>query len=651
MNKQIHSSATIHFSRRRLRAALGAAGLFVLGAGAMSPASAGAVDGGSHSASLAHGLADPFAHAEERHGAGHNHEPGASGTRAIDVSYRGQTLAGVVDDLSRRSGIEFKVPAELSKDLLNRSATANTWADAVKTLLKGYNYAGYSGDNGKLNRVVVTGRNGDGIDAVAAAPTGPSAAVNNRRNEVLAYQARAGELPEKYRGYPEGSVSPIAIPFDRLHKMKMGEKVPLSLPTGEYEVVHDNAFQHQNGDKTWVGYLDQEGKEYRVVLTSGKDGGVGQIISPDGEYDIALEDGGNYLVNVNAAGLTHGSLDDQAVDETELVPNPAEGSTVKGSETPVAIGTADFVKASRDVARAMGLAADAAPTTKKGKNTQTGTTTTDSAATTDSTTTTSTVNACSTTGPIIVNGVDQCSTVVPSVIDVLVAYTSGMETTGLDTRLNQLIALTNQAYKDSHVVMALRLVGKTKVSYTETNANSTALSDLANGGNYGSGALASIKNLRSQLGADLVVLIRPFYYSTQKNCGFSYINGANKTSPVASKGYATVSDGSDRAGTAYYCNNYTFAHETGHSLGSVHDRANTSTAGAYDFSYGWGVSGTVGTIMSYLRPQVGLYSNPDVLCKNMPCGVSTTGTNPAAVAASLNLTGSKVAKFLPKMVP
>ena len=659
MNKQVQPFATLKSSSTYLRA-LGAAGLFVLSSAAVSSAAVatGSVDASHRFAQKSQGLEEQLGHFVESRGTAHYHVPTPFGHSAIVLSYRQQRLSAVVDDLSRRSGIEFKVPADLARDAVARSAKANTWADAVKELLKGYNYLGYSGDNGKLKRVVITGRNGNGDDASSAA-IGKAAASRNHRRNLLAYQAETGNLPEKYRNYHEGSVSPISIPFNRLNKMKIGEKIPLSLPTGEYEVVHDNAFEHRNGDKTWVGYLDQEGKEYRVVITSGKDGGVGQIISPDGEYQIDLENGTNYLVNVNASGLIHGSLeDDQAFDETDLFSTTAGGTFLYGQDSLAGIGSEtnrpiDPAKASDIVAKAMGFsgaagrAAKGKPTKDNGSTTTDPGTSTGNDTTTDSGSTTNTVNACDTTGPIIVNGVDKCSAVAPSIIDVLVVYTTGMDTTALDTRLNQLFALTNQAYIDSKIVMALRMVGKQLVSYTDQNANTTALSDLT----YGRGAFTGIDTLRTELGADLVTLIRPFYYGTQKNCGYAWINGINGSALSASRGFAAISDGTDRAGTAYYCNNYTFAHETGHNLGNVHERgSNAPSPGAYEFSYGWGKSGTLGTIMSYLRPLVPYFANPNILCSGLPCGVPTTEPTSADNASTINLTGGIVANFKPTKV-
>ena len=544
---------------------------------------------------------------------------------AIKLNYQGKTLRSVVDEIKGLSGIEFKLPTEMSDDLVNRAANANTWADAVKAVLNGYSYLGESGDNGKLKLVIITGRNDNNVTNL------PSTAVNSpiaahQSSDLLSYQPNPKTLPAKYRGLNAGSVSLVTIPFEQLSKVNIGETVSLRLPTGQYDVVHDNAFAHKNGDQTWVGYLDQEGKEFRVVITSGQNGGIGQIITPDGEYQIEQENGVNYLVNMKESGLAHGSLENDQAMESPYSYNNIGGMTLGHSVAGI----------TNEPIAAAGLKDSAAAA--QPSNTTANTTV--MAATT-------VADTCDVTGPIMVNGVDQCSTVVPSVIDIMFVYTPGMNTAGLDTRLNQLIAVTNQAFIDSKIVMSYRLVGKLLASYSETYPNETALTNMT----MGTGAFSKVSAFRSQVGADLVVLIRPFYYAGQGSCGYAWVNGSNGTSLAAKKGFATVSDGFDRAGSAYYCNDYTFAHETGHSLGNVHERgSNAPTPGAYPFSYGWGVSGTVGTIMSYLRPLVPYFANPNIICSGLACGVPTTAANSADNAATTNLTGNKVANFMPTKI-
>jgi hypothetical protein len=170
------------------------------------------------------------------------------------------------------------------------------------------------------------------------------------------------------------------------------------------------------------------------------------------------------------------------------------------------------------------------------------------------------------------------------------------------------------------------------------------------------GDFANIRTLRQTYGADLVTLVRPFYATAQGgNCGVGYVGGYGGSSIAGYQayGYSVVSDGTDVGGQNYYCDNYTFAHELGHNMGSMHDRATVQSqgggSGAYPYAFGHGLSGTFGTIMSYIRPTVGKFSTPNVTCSvsNLPCGVaSSDGANSADNALSLNNTRAAVSAFM-----
>ena len=95
------------------------------------------------------------------------------------------------------------------------------------------------------------------------------------------------------------------------------------------------------------------------------------------------------------------------------------------------------------------------------------------------------------------------------------------------------------------------------------------------------------------------------------------------------------------AGSRYYCDDFALAHELGHTMGSQHDRANATFQGAYPYSYGYGSSGMFGTIMSYINPRVGKFSNPNISCSGSPCGIADSADN----ARSLNNTRATVASF------
>jgi hypothetical protein len=483
-------------------------------------------------------------------------------------------------------GIEFDLTPGLQNDPIARSLRSSEWDGNLEALLAGYNYETVLSEDGRPRRVVVSGLNGSGV------AQGGLASMARATEELIRYQPPTDGLPEKYRELTAGSVMEVTLPIDRLNQMKLGEKVLLNLPIGAYEVVHDNRFEHENGDVTWVGYLDSAGKGYRVIITSGRDGSLGQIVTPDAVYNIDLEGGRNWLVDIGSSGLTSGSLENDQVfgdgfAAAEAQPHHAEGGVMMSARKN---------RANRR-------------TNTRGTSTTTKTTT----PTASATTTTST----------------------PATIDLFMLYTSGIN--AVDTRINYLVAKANQAYVDSRIQLKLRLVGKQLVNYTNLNDNGTALNELT----YGRGAFTQVSSLRTTFGADLVSLLRPFRYQSQKSCGVAWVNGANGGSFFPQLGYSVVSDGIDGGGTRYFCADFTLTHELGHNLGSVHDAAHSSFRGAHAFSYGHGRPGVFGTIMSYHNPAVGLFSSPSLTCKGEPCGNANADN-----VRSINLTAPKVAGFV-----
>lgn len=495
-------------------------------------------------------------------------------------------------EMVSQNGVTFDLTANLANDPIAHTLRNTLWDGDLEKLLAGYNYETILRADGRPARVVISGHNGSGHGAPM--PTGAAASAL-ADGDLLTYQPAVGPLPEKYRELAPGSVTEITLPIDKLNHMKLGERIHLNLPVGTFEVVHDNRFEHVNGDVTWVGQLDGAGAGYRVIITSGREGSVGQIVTPEGVYNIDLEGGRNWLVDIDSSGLSSGSLEnDQAMGDgfaaAEAEHHHADAGPFMGATAPRAKARTVIKPAPRPVPMAN---------------------------------TTSSTTSTQTTKPTI---------------DLFILYTQGLGS-AVGTRLNYLVAKANQAYIDSGIRLNLRLVGQQLVDYTNSNSNSTALSDLT----YGRSIFSSVSALRKQYGADLVSLIRPFQYKSQQSCGVAWVNGANGGAFYAGLGYSVVSDGIDGGGTRYYCTDYTLTHELGHNLGSVHDQAHSSFQGAYAFSYGYGKPGVFGTIMSYYNPVVGLFSNPLLTCKGEPCGNATSADN----SRSINSTAPKVAGFVP----
>jgi hypothetical protein len=113
-----------------------------------------------------------------------------------------------------------------------------------------------------------------------------------------------------------------------------------------------------------------------------------------------------------------------------------------------------------------------------------------------------------------------------------------------------------------------------------------------------------------------------------------------------------VSDGRDMAGSYYYCTDYTFTHELGHNMGLMHDRATVARQGggqgSHPYAYGHGRSGSFGTVMSYISPVIGRFSNPDLsTCGGRnACGVPINSAQSAHNALALSNNRNAVANWM-----
>jgi hypothetical protein len=262
-------------------------------------------------------------------------------------------------------------------------------------------------------------------------------------------------------------------------------------------------------------------------------------------------------------------------------------------------------------------------------------------------------------------------------IDVAVGYTADFATanggaSGAATRLVYLIQVGNQAFSNSGINGYLRIVHALQVSYTSTNTNQTALSELT--GSNGQSAvtvpssLAPLRTARDTYGADIAVLVRKFNTPENEGCGIAWLNGAGRTAITAADaawGYAVVSDGYDTGsdGKTYYCADETLVHEAAHLMGSAHDRANSTDSagdlqyGAYSYSFGYKTAASAGnfyTVMAYGdtgQTAHRIFSTPlKSTCGgsgNLACGVANSEDN----ARSLNQTIPLVATFRATVVP
>jgi hypothetical protein len=216
-----------------------------------------------------------------------------------------------------------------------------------------------------------------------------------------------------HRAHPaaEGFTS-VSINTSDLFALTTLSSASLNLPgRPSVPVIHDRVETHHSGNKTWIGYLENFGKNFRVLITTGPAGTSGRIALPGAEYLINSKDGQTWLVDTKAAGLN--------------LALPRGNDAIVPPARTRALATA--------IASLAPVSGDSAPTPQ-------------------------------------------------STVDVMVVYTPSLVAqlgSSLQTGLDHLVAIANQAYIDSEVAIRIRLVHSALVNYSDTNDNSDALDDIS----------------------------------------------------------------------------------------------------------------------------------------------------------------------------
>lgn len=398
----------------------------------------------------------------------------------------------------------------------------------------------------------------------------------------------------------------MAVKFNApaLHAMAIGDEALLSLPNGQqYRVRTDRISEPAEGIVSWVGTLVEHGQLNQVIATTGPGGTYATIITPSGEWAIAPGniEGVDVLVNATReAAMIRRAPDTEQRDYR--ISHPSLDDVLGGA----AATGAEAAVYERNRAAVMDQALRAASAANLG-----------------------------------ITKITPTPTVT---VDLLVVVTQGFASAkgaNLETRIQQAITATNQAYANSEVAISLRKVGPTLIrDYGDAPpGKEQALTDLTNN----TGVFADVEETRASVGADLVVLLRNIndggvaWLGQVRNIGG--IGGAESwNNPGFMYGVVGVCD---FAGTG--CDSI-FAHELGHNMGLQHDRANADNPlfpGLRSYSFGWKIN--VGnanrdfrTIMSYAPPNNRslVFSNPNVFLCNPTafspadaCGVANSEDN------------------------
>lgn len=441
---------------------------------------------------------------------------------------------------------------------------------------------------------VLLGQAGDYIVYKQSDAAPPAIAA---RSDDDAPQALLAQRAPDTAAKPAAVAYPVQFNAAALAQVPLNDEVKLSLPgAGDFRVVHDNDLAGDLGATTFVGYLKDFGDNFRMTVTYSAAGAQGQVLTPYGLFLIRTIGAQQWLIDVGGSQLRAvvPAVDD-GLHHPELPAPPVAQAAPMLAENALADPTASRSAASR-------------ATTPAGSTR----------------------------------------------IDVLVLYTAGLVSAygGIEqaqTQIQQLVALANQAYADSGVRIVLRLAAAVQIAAPEDSTDMNALTALTNG----AAPYENVSWLRAAYGADLISLVRPFSLAQGKICGTAWVGGGNGGS-LAQSGRLAFSVVGDGYAGGYYCPTYTLVHELSHNMGSAHDRATVATqhgtAGTYSYSYGYGIDGQFGTVMSYIDPHVGKFSSPNITCPDAtPCGIAASDTTHAADnALSLNNARATVAAFIPE---
>ena len=219
------------------------------------------------------------------------------------------------------------------------------------------------------------------------------------------------------------------------------------------------------------------------------------------------------------------------------------------------------------------------------------------------------------------------------------------------TVVNNLVATTNQSYLSSGVNIKLN-AAKVVAVVDQTPDSSTSALNILSGGLY---TFANLKTDVAAVKPDFVQFIHPLKVA-QGMCGVAWLNGGNGQAFSKNYIYSVVSYGTatgvlNGRTVSAYCNNFTQAHELGHNMGMVHDKANSvGVIGHYTDAYGYGATNLYGDIMSYF-PTTGYFSTPNLYWQpvgdkivndtRFPMGV----LNQADTVRGLNLVAPQAALF------
>ncbi len=219
----------------------------------------------------------------------------------------------------------------------------------------------------------------------------------------------------------------------------------------------------------------------------------------------------------------------------------------------------------------------------------------------------------------------------------------------LTTRVNQYVHVSNQTYANSALDMAIRLVGIEQVPYDIDNTNQEARDHMQLSLDNTPGTIQgfeTLKTLRENTGADLVIFLRIHDIETRGNCGIAFFPTTGGQSTFdSSYGVNVMADGMS---SWSICTDQLMVHEIGHNLGAGHHNVAVENRFIPDAA-GFAKLGQYGTAMGSFgtgQPdrffEMNYFSNPNVQCGGAPCGVTGVANN----ANVINQTKDLIAAYM-----
>ncbi len=420
---------------------------------------------------------------------------------------------------------------------------------------------------------------------------GRQVAFEQRTNGVLVATTTTAPTPVAGQAFTLGTqlargTFALRSNLAALAQAQPGSEMTLPLPDGQTEVaIVTRSVVDEHGFQQISGISRMDGAGAPVVLTISPEAVFGSIITPRGDYQIITRAGTTRILDPRAAGLAAPKGEDQMVVPADLSGKAATGQTA----LPV---TQAILRRTRG--NGEGTTPITVSTTPQQQ-----------------------------LAPLPANTVD-------TTLNLLLTYSSSFVTLweselAARTRLSNLVELANSAHASSGTGISFRIVGWRQVAAPD-DIPQNQLSSLRADIDWFEGTAAQ----KALQGAALTVFFAPLNEVTvaTNTCGIAYVPGANAAGlnayyqQLPSVSFAALNDG--QFGNQY-CESLSLAHELGHLLGAVHDQANSTFMGVYNYSYGKGIPGVFGTVMSYITPRVALFSSPQLTCSadGQPCGTNT----------------------------